>query len=261
MDVKFYGKKYGGAICDFFQGIADWFSQKWLEFKIGWELVCTNVGTFFTNTWNGIKNFFGGIWQWICDKATNIGNTFSNIWNNIKNGFINVWNTIKNFASNIGTTVANAVGGTIQSVVNSIINFAENTINRFIRAINLAINLINAIPGVNISKLNELSIPRVNWYAKGGVFGSTSIIGVGEYVGARSNPEIVAPQSMIYDANIEAIKDSRKNNDTYISNGSDTIKKKIELEIDLTQGGVRLGKKILDLILDANDFYDFGLEF
>ena len=104
------------------------------------------------------------------------------------------------------------------------------------------------------------SLPKlnVNWYKNGGVFSGESIIGVGEYAGAKSNPEIVAPKSMIYDASIEAIKDSRQN-DNYVVNGSNTIKKKIELEVDLKSGGVKFGKQIIDLVLDANDFYDLGL--
>ena len=102
--------------------------------------------------------------------------------------------------------------------------------------------------------------PKINveWYKNGGVFSSASVIGVGEYPNARVNPEIVAPQSMIYDANIEAIKDSQQNSN-YISNGSNSIKKKIELDVDLKSGGVKFGKQIIDIILDANDFYDLGL--
>lgn len=39
------------------------------------------------------------------------------------------------------------------------------------------------------------SIPKmhVEWYAKGGLFSGPNIIGVGEYSGASSNPEVVAP--------------------------------------------------------------------
>lgn len=234
-------------LCEKVTALKDWFINAWNNIKYG-----------FTTTWDSIKIFFSGIWNWVCQKADSIKNKFINVWTNIKNGFIDVWEKIKSFASNIGVTVANAVGGTIQGVVNSVIGFAENTINKFIRAINSAISLINAIPGVNIGYLSQLSIPRVSWFAKGGVFSGTSIIGVGEYPGAKSNPEIVAPQSMIYEANIEAIKDSKQNINS-LSNGSNSITKKVEVELNLKSGGVKLGKQIVDLVLDANDFYDLGL--
>lgn len=63
--------------------------------------------------------------------------------------------------TNIGTTIGDAIGGAFKNVVNSIISFAQNTINGFIRSINWAIDVINNIPGVNISRLNELNIPRL----------------------------------------------------------------------------------------------------
>lgn len=110
-----------------------------------------------------------------------------------------------------------------------------------------ALNLPTSLPKLNVS-----------WYKNGGVFDSDSIIGVGEYAGAKSNPEIVAPKSMIYDANIEAIKDSKQNINS-INNGSNSITKKVEVELNLKSGGVKLGKQIVDLVLDANDFYDLGL--
>lgn len=110
-----------------------------------------------------------------------------------------------------------------------------------------ALNLPTSLPKLNVS-----------WYKNGGVFDSDSIIGVGEYAGAKSNPEIVAPQSMIYDASIEAIRDSKQNINS-INNGSNSITKKVEVELNLKSGGVKLGKQIVDLVLDANDFYDLGL--
>lgn len=98
---------------------------------------------------------------------------------------------------------------------------------------------------------------NIQGYAKGGVFTNTSLIGVAEYANAGSNPEIVTPQSMMYDTVIKANKDSSIQNSN-LRTGSDSIKKKIEVEVDLTSGGVKLGKQIIDLVLDANDFYDLG---
>jgi len=61
----------------------------------------------------------------------------------------------------VGTSIGNAIGGAVKGVVNSILGFAENTINGFIRAINIAIDAINKVPGVNIGKLGLLNIPRL----------------------------------------------------------------------------------------------------
>ena len=119
-----------------------------------------------------ITQFFQNVWNKIQDIFSSVGNFFSRIftdaWNNIKNAFGGVtsffqgiWDTIKNMFTRIGTTIGNGIGDAFKSVVNSIIRFAENTINKFIRAINGAIGMINNIPGVNISKLTELNIPKL----------------------------------------------------------------------------------------------------
>lgn len=137
---------------------------------------------------------------------------------------------------------------------------AESLNKAWNKGLNLGIsNLPTAIKfSTETSGTSVLLKPSLKWYANGGVFGNKSIIGVGEYAGARSNPEIVAPQSMIYDASIEAIRDSKQSG-VSSNNGSDSITKKIEVELNLKSGGVKLGKQIVDLVLDANDFYDLGL--
>lgn len=157
--------------------VLDWLVDKWTKLGDFIVDVLTSIGDFFIGVFNGIKDFFLGIVNWIIDKVKGIGETFSNVWDNVKNGFLNIWDIIKNTVSKIGTTIADAVGGTIKGVVNGIIGFAENTINGFIKAINLAIGLINAIPGVNITKLNLLNIPRM---ATGGVATGSTLANIGE---------------------------------------------------------------------------------
>ena len=50
-------------------------------------------------------------------------------------------------------------------------------INGFIRTLNRAIGIINKIPGVNLSSLSEISIPKL---AKGGIATSSTIANIGE---------------------------------------------------------------------------------
>jgi phage-related protein len=178
---------------DVWTGFATWITGKWEAFATGFKYICDKIKEFFTNTWNGIKSFFTGIWNWIVGKAQGIGTAFSNIWTNVKNGFVSFWNFIVDKVKIIGTTIANAVGGTIKSVVNSIINFAEKTINGFIKAINLAIDVINAIPGVKIRTLSLLSIPRL---ATGGIInqpGRGISLGGGRAIGGEAGAEGVIP--------------------------------------------------------------------
>lgn len=73
--------------------------------------------------------------------------------------FQGIWNSIKSIFSKVGQVVGDAITGTVKKAVNSVLSTAVKIINGFISAINTAISVINAIPGVNIKKLNKLEVP------------------------------------------------------------------------------------------------------
>lgn len=134
------------------------------DFSGAWEAIKGVVGVwkdYFQNVWNNIKNIFSSVASFFKNSFQAAWNGIKNIFSNVGSFFQNIWNTIKNMFTNIGTTIGNGIGNAFKTVVNSIISFAENTINKFIRAINSAIGLINNIPGVNIGKLKELNIPKL----------------------------------------------------------------------------------------------------
>lgn len=195
--VKEYFQLLWSKMKEGWQTAKNWVVETWGKIP-SWfnEKIITPVANFFTNLWTKLKDgwtsaknkvveIWGAVSGWFRDKIiTPVSNFFSNLWGELKSGastawqnvknvfssvtgfFTNIWNTIKSTFTKIGSTIGNAIGDAFKTVVNSIINFAENTINKFIRAINTAIDLINKIPGVNIGKLNTLSIPRL---ARGGI--------------------------------------------------------------------------------------------
>lgn len=143
-------------ICNLFSKLGDWMNKN----------VIQPVANFFVGLWNSIKNTFSAVGSFFTSVFTGAWNGIKKAFSAVGSFFSGVWATIKNMFSTIGTTIGNAIGSAFKNVVNSIIRFAENTINGFIKAINLAIGLINKIPGVNITKLQLLSIPKL---AKGGI--------------------------------------------------------------------------------------------
>ena len=131
--------------------------------------------------WNGIvstiKNVFNGIGEWFSRVFTGAWNGIKNAFSAVGSFFSGIWTTIKNTFTTIGTVIGEGIGNAFKTVVNAIINFAERNINGFIRAINGAIKLINLIPGVSITPLAPLAIPRL---ATGGMIEQPTLAMVGE---------------------------------------------------------------------------------
>lgn len=116
--------------------------------------------------WDQVKEVAVKCWNAIVESVSNAWEKIKNIFSAVGGFFKGVWDTIASIFTKIGTTIGDAIGGAFKAVVNSIINFAEKTINGFLKAINGAIGIINNIPGVKITKLSLLDIPEM---AKGGV--------------------------------------------------------------------------------------------
>ena len=164
-------------IQDAFSKTKEWFSDK---FSKAWEAV--------KYAWNNPKEFFSGVYHKIKGAITTVdtwmGSKFGVAWENVKakfagvgTFFTDIWNTIKNIFSKVGTAIGDGIKGAVSSAVNKVLSTATNIINGFISAINFAIDIINAIPGVNIKRLEKLSVPQM---AKGGVVDSATLAVIGE---------------------------------------------------------------------------------
>jgi len=183
------------------------------------------IKTIISNIFNSIKNIASNIWNNIKSNIVNkvnsikdgITNAFQTAYNkitsifrNIGNFFSGIWNTVRNTFSALGTRIGDAISGSIKSGINGVITLVERTINRAINLINGGINLINKLPiGGGIDTIAPLSLPRL---AKGGIIDSPTIAMVGEYSGAKRNPEIVTPQNVMADTFRKILKETGMNN-------------------------------------------------
>ena len=116
--------------------------------------------------WDGLAQVFGKVGTWFKDKFKGAADGIKSAFSSIGNFFSNIWNKIKQIFSNVGATIGNAITNTVKKAINGVLSVAVKIINGFIKAINIAISVINAIPGVSISKLSELSVPKLE---RGGV--------------------------------------------------------------------------------------------
>ena len=114
------------------QLILDWFDMTFKNIKRILDGIIQFVRGVFTGNWKqaweGIKNIFGGIFNWI-------GNTAKTV-------LQMAWNLVKNFA----TTGANTVAGIFKTIVNAVLRTIESVLNSPIRTINRLISVINAVP-------------------------------------------------------------------------------------------------------------------
>lgn len=150
------------------------------DWRGAWEGIkgiVSTWGAYFKTVWEGIKSVFGAVVNWF-------GNTFAAAWeaikavfSNVAGFFQNIWNTIKKMFDAVGITISESISAKFRSTLNAVFSFAGGLINNFIRGINWAVDKINAIPGVSISRLSEVNIPML---AKGGFIQRAGNVIVGE---------------------------------------------------------------------------------
>lgn len=156
--------------------------------------IVSTVWGYISEILSGATKIFGGVFDVIVGIFTGNGEKikegFKKIWSGIKGifsgmgeFFSGVWDKVVSIFKKVGTRIGDAIGGAFKAVVNTILGFAEDVINGFIKALNTAIGVINLIPGVNIKKLKLLVIPKL---AEGGILQSGQM-----FIAREAGPELV----------------------------------------------------------------------
>lgn len=134
--------------------------------------------TFICNVFSPLKGFFSGIWNGIKGVFINAGTWFGNVFktavDNIKtffspltDFFSQMWSKITSIFKDVGVAIGEGISGAVRNAVNGILGGAARIINGFIDAMNVAIGIVNGIPGVpDISQISHLPVPQLE---KGGV--------------------------------------------------------------------------------------------
>lgn len=215
-----FGKNIVQGLFNGIQSLVNTISQIWYNIKETAITIFNSIRDNVSNVFNNLKNTTSNIWNNITSSITNAVNNIknrmvdsfrtayngvTNIFSRIGSFFSGVWNSVRSTFSALGTNIGNAISGAVKSGINGVISMIQNTINRAIELINGGINLINKIPGVYVGHIGYLSLPRL---AKGGVLTQPTAVLAGEYSGAKSNPEIVTPQNIMYDTMRRALSDS-----------------------------------------------------
>ena len=171
-----------------FSAVGGWFASKFAAAASAIKSAFNGVKNFFSGIWAKIKGVFGNVAGFFRGKFQAAWNAIKNVFHGVASFFGGIWNTIKSKFTSLGKTIGSAISGAVATGINGVIGFIERAINGAIKLINGAIKLINKIPGVEIGKVKSVKLPRISWHAKGGIFDSPSVIGVGE-----AGPEAVVP--------------------------------------------------------------------
>lgn len=79
--------------------------------------------------------------------------------------FGRLWDRLKTIFGEFAATFGDTIGNIFKNAINGVIGFIENFLNVPIRAINGLVDLVNNLPGVDLGKIPEFSLPRL---AQGG---------------------------------------------------------------------------------------------
>lgn len=142
--------------------LGGFFKAAWQNVKINWEVATS----FFRTLIDSIKLIFSAVKNILSGNFKAAWDDIKQIFSNWKSFFSGLWNSIKDIFANTGKAIGDAVSSTVKAAINGVLSAAVKTINGFISAINAAISVINVIPGVSISKLSKLSVPKLE---RGGV--------------------------------------------------------------------------------------------
>lgn len=190
------------------------------------EIFGSIVG-WFKEKYEGIKNVFQSVGSWFGEKFTVAYNAVKKPFQAIGSFFQNIYNTVKDKFKAIGTAVGDAIGGTFKTVMNNVLKTVENTINKAINLINGAIGIINKVPGVNISKIKTVSLPRL---AEGGFVKKNTpqlaVIGDNRHQG-----EVVSPENKLRQMAVEAAQMVKgdSNNEALLMQMISLLQRQVEL--------------------------------
>lgn len=194
----------------------------WNNIKSNVTNVVNGIKSTVTNVWNGIKSSVSGAVSGIQSAVSNgfnaVKNTASNVMSGVRSTVSSIWEGIKSAVSSAANAVRDKVSGafsglssTLSGIWNGIKNAITTPINAAKDAVSGAIDRIcSIVNGAHLSlphiklphfHVNGGSVPwgiggkgtppsiSIDWYAKGGIVSSPSLIGVGE-----AGPELVLPQ-------------------------------------------------------------------
>lgn len=188
---------WGDQIQEALNKLTDWitniFVRDWTE-VFGGTLgsVLNGFVAVLEDVWEGAKNILNGIIDFIRGVFTG---DWERAWKGIQEIFAGVFQAL------VG--VAKMPLNLIIGLINGMLNAIASGINFVIKAINkIKFSIPDWVPVIGGKSFNGFNIktvtpPQIPQLANGGVAYESTLANIGEYAGAKHNPEIVAPQNLL----------------------------------------------------------------
>lgn len=158
-----------------------------------------------TSIWDRVATFFASSFQAI-RKA------FSDTWAAVRSNTVETFEAVRSSMVSIWNGIADAVRGAVNTIIgfmNRLLSGAASMLNGLIDVLNnFKIDVPDDVPLIGGTKfgfsISHVSAPQIPMLANGGVIRQPTLAMMGEYAGARNDPEIAAPQSAIRQAVADA---------------------------------------------------------
>lgn len=185
-DIEVTAQKCWDWIVGVFEGAATWFNNTLVQ----------PVKDFFSGMWNGLKEGAHNAWE-------GIKGVFGTVTEFFKNIFTNAWEGVKRVFS-IGGKIFDGIKDGIVNAFKTIVNAIIGGINKVVEVPFNGINwALRKLKGIDIlgfrpfEWIGEIGVPQIPKLATGGIAYAPMVAQIGEYAGARSNPEIVTPENLM----------------------------------------------------------------
>lgn len=193
--------------------------EKWEELKQKWQDLKDKIGDGIVSAKVALEDKFTGAWEtvkktWETVKST-IGGKVATAKAALTDGVTSVWAKVQK----VWNTAKSTIGGKVATAKLALSDAFSGVWNRVKKAWNsignkkatITLYFTEKIKGVwnrlaekvnsarNRSAFARTMLPNMPYLARGGVLTMPTAAIMGEYAGARQNPEIATPQSLMYE--------------------------------------------------------------
>ena len=174
------------------QGVSDAIIGIVTGFQETFNSIIQGIHDFFVDIWERIKAFFEPLVTSLKDAGVDAFNLLDSgigsALDGIKDAFSSAWSFIVGDTVDKFSTLVSKVGDAVSQIGSAVSSMLSTIAN----GISSAWSSISSFVSSAVAKLASVVIPH---FANGGVLTGPTVGLMGEYAGARTNPEIVTPES------------------------------------------------------------------